>query len=137
MRLKSLRRSRTIREIAARMIAVHDQRAAASLKARPATSTVTPIRQINDFTLLEVLPNTGRRHHIRVHLADAGFPIAGDEIYGGPRMPSLAPGRFFLHLSELRIPMAGGNENAQAVSAREPLVVVASIPDDLRRCIEL
>jgi 23S rRNA pseudouridine1911/1915/1917 synthase len=123
-----------------KMIAVHDQRAAAKLKARPAASAVTRIRQINDFTLAEVLPQTGRRHQIRVHLADAGFPIAGDELYGGPRMPSLAPGRFSLHLSELRIPIGGGEDKSQSVSARsgqQLLVVVAPIPEDLRRCVGL
>lgn len=35
------------------------------------------------WTLLRCQPLTGRTHQIRVHLRHAGYPIAGDELYGG------------------------------------------------------
>jgi len=34
------------------------------------------------FSLIEAKPITGRTHQIRVHLAESGLPIVGDELYG-------------------------------------------------------
>ncbi len=33
-------------------------------------------------TLVEARPLTGRTHQIRVHLAESGYPVIGDELYG-------------------------------------------------------
>jgi 23S rRNA pseudouridine1911/1915/1917 synthase len=57
-------------------------------------------------TLVEVRLETGRKHQIRVHLADAGYPIVGDPAYGNGRNPIR---RMALHGAELvfRHPRSG------------------------------
>jgi len=46
----------------------------------------------NDYSLVEVSLKTGVRHQIRVQLAALGFPLVGDELYGGETAP-----RMYLH----------------------------------------
>ena len=40
-------------------------------------------RDGRDFTWLKLLPHTGRKHQIRIHMAHAGHAIVGDKLYGG------------------------------------------------------
>ncbi len=121
-----------------KMVAAKDPQTAAKLKARPAFTALSPIRTVDGFTLVEVTPRTGNRHQIRVHLAQAGFPIAGDELYGGPMLQGLAPGRFFLHLKELHIPRAletGIGPNS--ADDRHPILHLwAPLPADLAACLD-
>ncbi len=92
-----------------KMIVVADEAERAKLAARPAFTRIEPLRRVGNFTLLAVMPSTGVRHQIRVHLANAEFPIVGDQLYGGPPATSLGAGRFWLHLSEIELesPISG------------------------------
>jgi len=40
-------------------------------------------RPTDDFSLLRIIPRTGRKHQIRIHLAHIGHAIVGDKLYGG------------------------------------------------------
>ncbi len=60
---------------------------------KPARSYYRVLEKFPGFTLLEVELETGRTHQIRVHLAYAGYPVAGDPLYGSKRNPLGLPGQ--------------------------------------------
>ncbi len=62
---------------------------------------------------VELEPITGRSHQLRVHLAELGHPILGDELYGSE---SSAP-RLLLHATMLSFPLPGTNETLTFESA--------------------
>jgi 23S rRNA pseudouridine1911/1915/1917 synthase len=51
-------------------------------------STFNP--QPSTFSLLRLIPRTGRKHQLRIHLAHLGHPIVGDKLYGGDEACYLA-----------------------------------------------
>ncbi|MEZ4600553.1 MAG: RluA family pseudouridine synthase [Syntrophotaleaceae bacterium] len=58
------------------------------------------------WSLVEARPRTGRTHQIRVHLAEAGFPLLGDRLYHGPTALAVKggmihPGRCLLHAEKI------------------------------------
>jgi 23S rRNA pseudouridine1911/1915/1917 synthase len=54
----------------------------ASNGSQKAQTTFTPQAWRGGRTLAAVVPHTGRKHQIRVHAQWAGFPVAGDKLYG-------------------------------------------------------
>ncbi len=51
----------------------------------PAVTHYKPVAYGNGHTVLELQLETGRTHQIRCHLSAAGYPLAGDDLYGGSR----------------------------------------------------
>ena len=93
---------------------------------------VTEVRRLETHpgtALVEARPRTGRTHQIRVHLAEAGYPIAGDRVYGKDRKLAARLGleRPFLHAAGLRFdhPITGAR-----VELSDPL------PADLEQALE-
>jgi 23S rRNA pseudouridine1911/1915/1917 synthase len=99
------------------------QRMAVISRGREARTAYRVIRYIGGYSLLEIKPETGRTHQIRVHLAAIGYPVVGDATYG-VKNPSLS--RQFLHASKLgfRLPSSG-----------EYVEFEAPLPPDLERAL--
>jgi len=55
---------------------------AAQLDGKDAVSEVRFCRTIGDHSIVEVKIETGRKHQIRRHLADLGYAVVGDRLYG-------------------------------------------------------
>lgn len=83
-------------------------------------------RRLRDAAELEVTLDTGRTHQIRVQLADAGFPVLGDPLYG---RASALIARQALHAERLRLLEPGG---AVRVDVRQP-----PPPDFAQACTQL
>lgn len=77
-----------------------------------------------NYTLLEITPETGRTHQIRVHLAAIGYPVVGDIVYG---VKSSYLSRQFLHACRLgfRLPSSG-----------EYVEFTAELPPDLAQALK-
>ena len=54
-----------------------------SMEGRLATSKFKLINKGKYFSAINFFPKTGRTHQIRIHCSEKGFPIVGDELYGG------------------------------------------------------
>ncbi len=71
-------------------------------QAQAAKTFIEPIAWGENATLLQVKIEGGRRHQIRVHLAAAGHPLIGDELYKGLKATYL-PGHA-LHADTIVLP---------------------------------
>ena len=54
-----------------------------SMEGRVATSKFKLINKGKYFSAINFFPKTGRTHQIRIHCSEKGYPIIGDELYGG------------------------------------------------------
>jgi 23S rRNA pseudouridine1911/1915/1917 synthase len=56
-------------------------------RGRMAITRWKKIEEFDGYTLLEIFPQTGRTHQIRVHLSSIGHPVLGDPLYGRKGRP--------------------------------------------------
>jgi 23S rRNA pseudouridine1911/1915/1917 synthase len=105
---------------------------------RPAQTDYETLRRFDGFSSVRAVPQTGRTHQIRVHLASIGCPVLCDRMYGGrsrltlgeirrvPDDETVVLARQALHASKLKLahPATG-----------KPLEFKAPFPDDLGRVL--
>ena len=88
-----------------------------------------------DYTAVEIQLETGRTHQIRVHFAHLGYPLAGDDLYGGSCRDI---GRQALHCGRLfwRDPVTGQPCSAVSPWRREMQQLVPQVQLDWRNLNE-
>mgnify|MGYP001581109016 CR=1 FL=1 len=97
-------------------------------------SAVTHFRVLERFvqhTYLELKPETGRTHQLRVHLKAIHAPILGDELYASPRLAGLGLAlptinRMALHAFSLTLPWPNG----------EKKYFESPLPEDLQKTLD-
>ena len=99
----------------------HRKRMAIVRSGREARTAYQVVQLFDEHSLVELHPETGRTHQLRVHLAWLGHPVVGDPVYGY-RKQRLFQGRHFLHAHRLELthPVTGAS-----------LSLTAPLPDDL------
>jgi 23S rRNA pseudouridine1911/1915/1917 synthase len=71
-------------------------------RGRKAITKFEIIQSFAGYTLLKVMPETGRTHQIRVHLNAYGLPIVGDPLYKPKKLKkTISLDRIFLHATSL------------------------------------
>ena len=89
-----------------------------------AVTEVIPLAACAEFSLVHLIPHTGRTHQLRVHMAHLGHPLLGDELYGiADDFP-----RHALHARHLEFPVPQTGER---------VLVSAPIPEDMLQRISL
>lgn len=83
-----------------------------ALEVKDAVTRYRVLAKDEMLSFLELNPETGRKHQIRVHCAEAGFPILGDGKYGGAKAHPLSRRvPICLHARRLSFVDAGGLEH--------------------------
>jgi len=95
--------------------------------AEPSLTRYRTLAEGEGAALVELRPETGRMHQLRVHLAHLGRPILGDPKYGGALTLNGQPvPRLMLHASALEFPHPEGGRKR----------IAAPPPEDFRTALE-
>lgn len=104
---------------------VNRKRMAVVVGGREARTHYQVRRYLDNYTLLEVNPETGRTHQIRVHFSVVGHPVVGDPVYG---VKSSYLSRQFVHAYYLKFRLPSTSEYQE---------FTCELPPDLSQALEI
>lgn len=81
---------------------------------KPAITAYETLKDSDNYSLVELRPQTGRTHQLRVHLNYLGHPIVGDTLYGGQDAE-----RLYLHAHKLEL----------TLPSRERKIFISKLPE--------
>ncbi len=99
-------------------------------KIRPARTRYVVMKYYHDgndqrFSLVDLYPETGRTHQLRVHMKYLGYPIIGDELYGKHTIGIGGAIRCMLHAQQLQFTdLSGAQVTVQAPIPNDFLAVI-------------
>lgn len=96
---------------------------------KPSETRFKVIEKLNQATLIQASPITGRTHQIRVHTQYTGHPIAWDDRYGDRRFDAytgkVGLDRLFLHAAHIKFVHPGSGEEMEIKAPMEKKLVKA------------
>ena len=93
---------------------------------REAITEYKVIKQGEKTALVELKPQTGRTHQLRIHMAYIGTPILGDSVYN-PK--GTKADRMYLHAQSLEITIPGAEHG-------ERKIFTAELPEDFENAVK-
>lgn len=104
----------------------HGWRMIAADDGDPAVTRYRVLGESRRRSWLELRPETGRTHQLRVHCATLGHPIAGDHLYGGDATTGAS---LMLHAREVTLQLTPGARQVTVAAPPPP-----GMADALRAC---
>ena len=95
--------------------------------AREALTRFAVLKRNGEASYLEIRPETGRTHQIRVHFKAINHPIVCDRLYAPKRSPILGFERLALHAKSIEFKGLDGKE----------IKVEAPLPSDFQKALDL
>ncbi|MFH1402353.1 MAG: RluA family pseudouridine synthase [Patescibacteria group bacterium] len=96
-------------------------------KMREAVTNYKVLQRSADFSFLEIQPQTGRTHQIRVHLKAINHPVVGDKLYASKKGNALGFERLALHSKIIEFALLNGKE----------IKIEAPLPKDFKNALKL
>ncbi len=114
-------------------------------KGKPSVTRLEVLESFQEYSWLKLMPQTGRTHQIRVHLASIGCPLVCDKLYGlinDEIYLSKLKRRYLFKRNEIERPLLSRLAlHAERISFLHPVTqesfeIVSPLPKDLKACVE-